>query len=98
MSSKRDIIDLLFEKKEEENAFETQNKELTISRKKIYRTSEALEEFIKNMVPDSIKSELRELISLVETRAYMTPFYVENKLFYKNWYNRWPFLKKIKSL
>ena len=42
MSSKRDIIDLLFEKKEEENAFETQNKELTTSRKKIYRTSEAM--------------------------------------------------------
>ena len=94
MSSKRDIIDLLFEKKEEENAFETQNKELTTSRKKIYRTSEALEEFIKNMVPDSIKSELRELISS-RNEALYDSFYVENKLFYKTGIIDGLFLKKL---
>ena len=46
------------------------------------------------MVPDSIKSELRELISS-RNEALYDSFYVENKLFYKTGIIDGLFLKKL---
>ena len=63
MAKKKDIVDLLFEKKEEELAFKMNDNLLAQSRKKIYTASYKLDEFIKANVSAEIRQELQKLIS-----------------------------------
>lgn len=83
MAIKKDILDLLFEKKEEEIGFKMKDNLLTQSRKKIYTTSYKLEEFIKNNVPEEIKTELQKLIAN-RNEALYDSYYREGQLFYRN--------------
>ena len=83
MAIKKDIIDLLFEKKEEDMAFRMKDNLLTQSRRKIYTTSYKLDEFIKANVPDDIRTELQNLISN-RNEALYDSYYREGQLFYRN--------------
>lgn len=83
MAIKKDIIDLLFEKKEEDMAFKMKDNLLTKSRRKIYTTSYKLNEFIKANVPDDIRTELQNLISN-RNEALYDSYYREGQLFYRN--------------
>ena len=83
MAIKKDIIDLLFEKKEEDMAFKMNDNLLSKSRKKIYTASYKLDEFIKVNVPDNIRTELQKLISN-RNKALYDSYYREGQLFYRN--------------
>lgn len=83
MAIKKDIIDLLFEKKEEDMAFKMNDNLLSKSRRKIYTTSYKLDEFIKANVPDDIRTELQNLISN-RNEALYDSYYREGQLFYRN--------------
>ncbi len=83
MAIKKDIIDLLFEKKEEDMAFKMKDNLLTQFRRKIYTTSYKLNEFIKANVPDDIRTELQNLISN-RNEALYDSYYREGQLFYRN--------------
>lgn len=83
MAIKKDIIDLLFEKKEEDMAFKMNDYLLAQSRKKIYSASYKLDEFIKANVPDDIRTELQKLISN-RNEALYDSYYREGQLFYRN--------------
>ena len=83
MAIKKDIIDLLFEKKEEDMAFRMKDNLLTQFRRKIYTTSYKLNEFIKANVPDDIRTELQNLISN-RNEALYDSYYREGQLFYRN--------------
>ena len=83
MARKKDIVDLLFEKKEEDMAFKMKDNLLTQSRQKIYKTSYKLDEFIKANVPDDIRTELQNLISN-RNEALYDSYYREGQLFYRN--------------
>ena len=83
MAIKKDIIDLLFEKKEEDMAFKMNDNLLAQSRKKIYKASYKLDEFIKANVSDEIRTELQKLISN-RNKALYDSYYREGQLFYRN--------------
>ena len=83
MTIKKDIVDLLFEKKEEDMAFNMNDNLLAQSRKKIYTTSYKLNEFIKANIPDNIRKELQKLISN-RNEALYDSYYREGQLFYRN--------------
>lgn len=83
MAKKKDIVDLLFEKKEEELAFKMNDNLLAQSRKKIYTASYKLDEFIKANVSAEIRQELQKLISN-RNEALYDSYYREGQLFYRN--------------
>ena len=83
MAKKKDIVDLLFEKKEEEMAFKMNDNLLVQSRKKIYTASYKLDEFIKANVSEEIRQELQKLISN-RNEALYDSYYREGQLFYRN--------------
>ena len=83
MTIKKDIVDLLFEKKEEDMAFNMNDNLLAQSRKKIYTTSYKLNEFIKANIPDNIREKLQKLISN-RNEALYDSYYREGQLFYRN--------------
>lgn len=78
-----DFFDLVFEKMEDANAFNMEDKELMRHRKENIITSDRLYRFIKERVhPKSRK----ELFNLLENRNSTTSNYYfrENQLYYKN--------------
>lgn len=83
MAIKKDIVDLLFEKKEEEMAFKMNDNLLAQSRKKFYTASYKLDEFIKANVSAEIRQELQKLISN-RNEALYDSYYREGQLFYRN--------------
>ena len=83
MAKKKDIVDLLFEKKVEEMEFKMKDNFLTQSRRKIYTTSYKLDEFIKANIPEDIRTELQKLISN-RNKALYDSYYIEGQLFYRN--------------
>lgn len=83
MTIKKDIIDLLFEKKEEEDSFHIQDEQLKQSRNRIYKTSYKLDDFIKTYIPFNLRTELQTLISDRNAALYDS-YYREGQLFYRN--------------
>lgn len=80
--ARKDILDLLFEKKEEDMAFKMNDNLLAQSRKRVYITSYELNEFIKSNISEEKRKELQKLISN-KTEALYASFYREAQLFYK---------------
>lgn len=81
--AEKDIIDMLFEKKEEEDAFEMRDKLLKEHRNNIYKASNELYGFIDAKISNENREELKKLISN-RNDALSDAFYREGQLFYRN--------------
>lgn len=79
----KDIIDLLFEKKEEENNFNMSDSALKQYRSRVYETSNKLYEYIDMNFSNEVKENLKNLIS-DRNNAMSDSYYREFQLFYRN--------------
>ena len=83
MEEKDDVLDNLFDKKEDDDLFNLEDKELKRLDEQIGKMNDKLDKFISEEIPpqtrDSAKEYLREYSNLLFTYLHR-----ENQLFYKN--------------
>ena len=79
---KDDFFDLVFDKMEDENAFDIKDAELNILRRESSQMSDKLYKFINKRVHPKSR---RELISFIERNGIIYDYYTrENKIYYKS--------------
>lgn len=83
MKEKKDIIDILFDKKVDDDEFNMQDNLLKHYRHQLCEASNNLYNFINTQIPSENRNELKLLISNRDD-ALADYHYRENQLFYKN--------------
>ena len=96
MKCKRDIIDMLFEKKEQENDFKMNNWDIKEYRKKLKVASDKLNKFIDNNINEKNREDLKKLIDNKIDEIYNISFY-ESKLYYRSGIADGLFLKSLNN-
>ena len=96
MKCKRDIIDMLFEKKEQENDFKMNNWDIKEYRKKLKVASDKLNKFIDNNINEKNREDLKKLIDNKIDEIYNISFY-ESKLYYRSGIEDGLFLKSLNN-
>ncbi len=83
MEEKDDVLDNLFDKKEDDNLFNLEDRELKRLDAKLGEVNEKLDKFITEEIPpqsrDSAREHLREYSNILFSYLHR-----ENQLFYKN--------------
>ncbi len=83
MEEKDDVLDNLFDKKEDDNLFNLEDRELKRLDAKLGEVNEKLDKFIAEEIPpqsrDSAREHLREYSNILFSYLHR-----ENQLFYKN--------------